>query len=98
MYRVMGPPPSLEHLASDVPDGFLRGEQSIVDGDCDLAEELVITVTAAGRVERTKGTGLGVDELILHQDDERGCGIIVLEQHGGLQPFCCAEATLLLVG
>jgi hypothetical protein len=80
MYRkrsVVQPAPmsTLDGLAFDKTRGLIRGQEPLFDGQSNVGKQLAVFVTETSGVNATKGGILGMDDAVLHRDDN---GILLL--------------------
>jgi hypothetical protein len=75
---------TLERLALDKAHGFSGGEESLLDRMSDVGKQLLIFMTGAHWVT-AKGMTLGVQDVILHWDDDGGSFLLMC--HDCYGPF-----------
>jgi hypothetical protein len=78
---------SLDQLARDEAGRLLGGEFTSCDSLGHGGDALGIFVAGATGVGATKGMLLGVDGVILHEDDD-GVRVVLVTCHKGHGPFC----------
>ncbi len=76
---------TLDRLAFDKACRFSGGEESLLDRLGDVGKQLGVFVTGTTWVT-TKGVFLGMDDVILHRDNDGG--LFLLTCHDRYRPFC----------